>query len=109
MILLSLENRQDVALCGRGKRVRDRTHLKGHLTAGRFRQENDAEREVRTVAMWFGAVPMLGDICIGITGEPSTITKCGGRMGTNPTRPVGAGSINYIGGVAGAWPSRVKQ
>jgi len=65
----------------------------------RFRLGNEAERGTRTVAMWSGAVSILGDICIDITAEPLTITKCGGGK-------IEAGSVNSF---MGARHNRAKQ
>jgi len=98
VILLSLEDRQDVTLRGR---VHDQTHPRGRLTADRFRRENDAKRGVRTVAMWSGAVLILADICVGITAETLTSTKCGGGNGTNPNGPIDARLVNYMNGIPG--------
>ena len=80
MVLLSLEDPQDVTLCGGGKRARDRTHLAARSIQAREQRKTG----VRTVAMGPEPTSMLGDIYIGITGEPSTITKCGGGEGDKP-------------------------
>lgn len=69
MILLSLEDPKDIALRGGGKRVRNRTHLRGHLTVGSVQANKQYGMGGRTLGMRPRSVSMLGDICVGITGE----------------------------------------
>ena len=45
MVLFSLENTQDVSLCGGGKRVCDQAHLRQHLIAESMKVGRQYERE----------------------------------------------------------------
>ena len=53
---------------------------------------------------------MLGDICIGITGEVQGQQKCGrGRKEASPNRPIVIGSIEFIGDMAGRFIRHLER
>ena len=66
-------------------------------------QANNVKGGAHTVTTGPGSVLMLGEICIGITGErlALAITECGGGKGSSLNQPIVTGSIEFIGGSPG--------
>ena len=104
MILLSLEDPKDIAVCGGGEWGRDLTHPKERLQIGLTRASNSTECEERTASML-----EFEGICMGIAGGVGVGEKRNGGE-IDPNKPIGRNHpMNIWIRFPGAWHNRVKQ